>query len=124
MLNYQCFGHIWNHRTQPLICVCRSVPKRKTSGLGFSYRASSMYYNKSYQQMRLFCNIFLFTPSFSYMFRVFTSPSSGVSSAVVYVLPLGSCGALLFVCVRLLCGRRRRRTQTNKKAPHEPSGST
>ena len=38
------------------------------------------------------------------MFRPFTSPSSGVSSAAVYVLPLGSCSALLFVCVRLLCG--------------------
>jgi len=38
------------------------------------------------------------------MFRAFTSPSSGVSSAAVYVLPLGSRSALLFVCVRLLCG--------------------
>ena len=38
------------------------------------------------------------------MFRAFTSPSSGESSAAVYVLPLGSCSALLFVCVRLLCG--------------------
>jgi len=38
------------------------------------------------------------------MFRAFTSPSSGVSSAAIYVLPLGSCRALLFVCVRLLCG--------------------
>jgi len=38
------------------------------------------------------------------MFRAFTSPSSGVCSAAVYVLPLGSCSALLFVCVRRLCG--------------------
>jgi len=38
------------------------------------------------------------------MFRAFTRPSSGVSSAAVYVLPLGSGSALLFVCVRRLCG--------------------
>ena len=38
------------------------------------------------------------------MFRAFPSPSSGESSAAVYVLLLGSCSALLFVCVRLLCG--------------------
>jgi len=50
------------------------------------------------------------------MFRAFTSPSSGVSSVAVYVLPLGSCSALLFVCVRLLCGLRRAdaRRQTTK----------
>jgi len=47
-----------------------------------------------------FCDISLFTfPRCPYMFRAFTSPSSGVSSAAVYVLPLGSCSALLFVCV-------------------------
>ena len=64
-----------------------------------------MLYNKSYQQMRLFCDISLVTfPRYPYMFRTFTSPSSGISSAAVYVLPLGSCSALLFVCVRLLCG--------------------
>ena len=38
------------------------------------------------------------------MFRAFNSPSSGVYSAAVFVLPLGSCSALLFVCLRLLCG--------------------
>jgi len=31
--------------------------------------------------------------SLPYMFRAFTSPSSGVSSAVAYLLPLGSCSA-------------------------------
>jgi len=46
--------------------------------LGSSYRASSMLYNKSYQQMRIFCDISLFIfPRFPYMFRAFTSPSSG-----------------------------------------------
>ena len=55
--------------------------------------------------MRLFCDISLFTfPCFPYMFRAITSPSSGVSSAAVYVLPLGSCSVLLFACLRLLCG--------------------
>ena len=43
-----------------------------------------------------FCDISLFTfPCFPYMFRAIISPSSGVSSAAVYVLPLGSCSALL-----------------------------
>ena len=52
-----------------------------------------------------FCDISLFTsPRFPYMFRDLTSPLSGESSAAVYVLPLGSYSALLFVCVRLLCG--------------------
>ena len=75
--------------------------------------------------MRLFCDISLFTfPCFPYMFRAITSPSSGVSSAAVYVLPLGSCSVLLFVCVRLLCGLVRRAEQTNNKTLHEPSGST
>jgi len=86
-----------------------------------------------------FCDISLFTfPCYPYMFRAFTSPSSGVSSAAVYVLPLGSCSALLFVCVRLLCGLVRcdeytvvttsnqstEQTHANNKAVHEPSGST
>jgi len=65
-----------------------------------------------------FCDISLFTfPRFPYMFRAFTSPSSGESSAAVYVLPLGSCSALLFVCVGLLCGlvhRADARRQTTK----------
>ena len=60
-------------------------------------RNFTILYNKDYQQMRLFFGeIFLFTfPRFPYMFQAFTSPSSGVYSSAVYVLPLGSCSALL-----------------------------
>ena len=37
-------------------------------------------------------------------FGLLPAHHQGVSSAAVYVLPLGSCSALLFVYVRLLCG--------------------
>jgi len=62
-------------------------------------------YNKNYQQMRLFvlCLYFLFLV-FPYMFRAFISPSSGVFQAVVFMLPFGSCSALLIVCVRQRTG--------------------
>ena len=64
-----------------------------------------MCYNKNYQQMRLFvlCLYFLFS-SFPYMFRAFMGPSSGVFQAVVFMLPFGSCSALLIVCVRQRTG--------------------
>ena len=53
--------------------------------------------------MRLFvlCLISFFS-SFPYMFRAFMGPSSGVFQAVVFMLPFGSCSALLVVCVRHL----------------------
>jgi hypothetical protein len=41
-----------------------------------------------------------FFSSFPYMFRAFMGPSSGVLQAVVFMLPFGSCSALLIVCVR------------------------
>jgi len=63
-------------------------------------------YNKNYQQMQLFCimSLFPFFSSFPYMFRAFMGPSSGVFQAVVFMLPLGSCSALLIVCVRQRTG--------------------
>jgi hypothetical protein len=39
----------------------------------------------------LFCLYFLFFLSLPYMFRAFIGPSSGVSQAVVYKQPFGSC---------------------------------
>jgi len=44
------------------------------------------------------------------------SPSSGVLKAVVFMLPFGSCSALLIVCML-------QRVQTINKALHEPNGS-
>ena len=41
-----------------------------------------------------------FFSSFPYMFRAFMGPSSGLFQAVVFMLPFGSCSALLIVCVR------------------------
>jgi len=38
-----------------------------------------------------------FFSSFPYMFRAFMGPSSGVFQAVVFMLPFGSCSALLIV---------------------------
>ena len=43
-----------------------------------------------------------FFSSFPYMFWAFMGPSSGVFLAVVFMLPFGSCSALLVVCVRQL----------------------
>ena len=40
------------------------------------------------------------------MFRAFMGPSSGVFQAVVFMLPFGSCSALLIVCVRQWTGLR------------------
>ena len=45
-----------------------------------------------------------FFSSFPYMFRAFMIPSSGVFQAVVFMLPFGSCSALLIVCVRQRTG--------------------
>ena len=45
-----------------------------------------------------------FFSSFPYMFRAFMGPSSGVFQAVVFMLPFGSCSALLVVCVRQRTG--------------------
>jgi len=45
-----------------------------------------------------------FFSSFPYMFRASMSPSSGVLQAVVFMLPFGSCSALLIVCVRQRTG--------------------
>ena len=65
----------------------------------------STCYNKNYQQMLLFYYVFIsFSSSFPYMFRAFMSPSSGVFQAVVFMLPFGSCSALLIVCVRQRTG--------------------
>jgi len=52
-----------------------------------------LYYDKGYQQMPLSFVIFLYYTSLPYMFRASISPSSGVSPAVAYLLPLGSCSA-------------------------------
>ena len=40
-------------------------------------------------QLFILCIYFLFLP---YMFRALISPSSGVSQAVFYIQPFGSCG--------------------------------
>jgi len=90
---------------------------------------------------------------FFYMFRAFMGPSSGVFQAVVFMLPFGSCSALLIACVRqqtlslhvllnqmaaiVLCSLRLvllysykflaclawMMRQTINKALHEPNGS-
>jgi len=66
-------------------------------------REPTVCYNKNYQQMRLLYYVFIsFFSSFPYMFRAFVGPSSGVFQAVVFMLPFGSCSALLIVCVRPL----------------------
>jgi len=75
--------------------------ERSVVTLGFSYRASFKYYDKGYQQMPLSFVIFLYYMSLPYMFRASISPSSGVSPAVAYLLPLGSYSAWPFFRVRL-----------------------
>jgi hypothetical protein len=56
--------------------------------------------NKSFQQMQpiiyLYC-ICYFSP---YMFQALTRPSSGVSWAACFMLPFGSCSAVVCLCVR------------------------
>ena len=69
--------------------------------LGFSFRASSIRVtiritNKCDFLYYVFISFF---SSFPYMFRAFMSPSSGVFQAVVFMLPFGSCSALLVVCM-------------------------
>jgi hypothetical protein len=46
-------------------------------------------------------SLFPFSRLLPYTFRAFISPSSGVSQAVVYMQPFGSCVFLLIICVRL-----------------------
>ena len=66
-----------------------------------TYIRTVTYYDKGYQQMPLSFVIFLYYTSLPYMFRASISPSSGVSPAVAYLLPLGSYSAWPFVRVRL-----------------------
>ena len=63
-------------------------------------------YNKDYQQMRLsfvLCLYFLFLV-FSLHVSSFHKPIIRGSPAVVFMLPFGSCIALLIVCVRQRAG--------------------
>ena len=64
-----------------------------------------MCYNKNYQQMRLFvlCLYFLFLV-FSLHVSGLHGPIIRVFQAVVFMLPFGSCSALLIVCVRQRTG--------------------
>ena len=84
------------------------------SALGFSYRASSIHVtiritNRCDSLYYVFISFFSSLP---YMFRAFMSPSSGVFQAVVFMLPFGSCSALLIVCVRQRTGADARRRST------------
>ena len=57
--------------------------------------------HKIYKLQTVFISFF---SSFPYIFRAFMGPSSGVFQAVVFMLPFGSCSALLIVCVRQRTG--------------------
>jgi len=74
--------------------------------LGFSFRASSIRVTiRITNRCNFLYYVFIsFFSSFPYMFRAFMSPSSGVFQAVVFMLPFGSCSALLIVCVRQRTG--------------------
>ena len=78
----------------------------KINILGFSYRASFIYVTiRITNRCDFLYYVFIsFFSSFPYMFRAFMSPSSGVFQAVVFMLPCGSCSALLIVCVSQLTG--------------------
>ena len=74
--------------------------------LGFSYRVSFIYVTiRITNRCDFLYYVFIsFFSSFPYMFRAFLGPSSGVFQAVVFMLPFGSCSALLIVCVRQRTG--------------------
>ena len=95
---------------------------------GFSYSASSMCYDKSYQQMRLSCDISLFTPHFPTCFGLLPAHHQGYPHLLLmcyHLVHVVLCflSACVYVCVDEP-GRKRRRTRTNNVALHEPSGST
>ena len=79
---------------------------RKFMFLGFSFRASSI---RATLRITNRCDflyyVFIsFFSSFPYMFGAFISSSSGVFQAVIFMLPFGSCSALLIVCLRQRTG--------------------
>ena len=65
--------------------------------IGFSFRASSIRVTiRITNRCDFLYYVFIsFFSSFPYMFRAFMSPSSGAFQAVVFMLPFGSCSALL-----------------------------
>ena len=60
--------------------------------LGCSSRASSVRIAIRLPMDATVYFVYLFPLFLSYMFRAFISPSSGVSQAVFYIQPFGSCG--------------------------------
>ena len=125
---------------QAMLCIWGAVPGWIMTfwlALGFAFRASSIRVTiRITNRCDFLYYVFIsFFSCFPYMFRALMSPSSGVLQAVVFMLPFGSCSALLIVCVRqrtglwwwLRCTHHHKqvlwRTQTINKALHEPNGS-
>ena len=92
-------GVVLLHRTY----CCISI-----SNVKFSFCVKLHYsvcYNKNTNRCDFLYYVFIsFFSSFPYVFRAFMGPSSGVFQAVVFMLPFGSCSALLIVCVRQRTG--------------------
>ena len=91
--------------------------------LGFSYRASFICVTiRISNRCDFLYYVFIsFFSSFPYMFRAFMGPSSGVIQAIVFMLPFGSCSALLIVCVRQRTGLWWRLRCTPKSPPKTSS---
>jgi len=87
-----------------LLQGCQESAKlgNKPCSLGFSYRASFICVTiRITNRCDFLYYVFIsFSSSFPHMFRALMGPSSGVFQAVVFMLPFGSCSALLIVCVR------------------------
>ena len=66
-------------------------PRHELGFLGCSYRASSVRIAIRLPTDATVYFVYLFPLFLPYMFRALISPSSGVSQAVLYTQPFGSC---------------------------------
>ena len=94
---------------QAMLCIWGAVPGWIMTfwlALGFAFRASSIRVTiRITNRCDFLYYVFIsFFSCFPYMFRALMSPSSGVLQAVVFMLPFGSCSALLIVCVHQRTG--------------------